>query len=108
MSSVLTKDSWSPEELTQSLDSSLRNAVLTTASFYTTICLFLASTRAIYEKKLLRFMKECPAVAARQKSEDFVSNKGKDAEQGNSCNSVLHVPGLLQSILISAFGIASE
>ncbi|XP_060087297.1 LEM domain-containing protein 1 [Heteronotia binoei] len=49
----------------------------------------LPSTRAIYEKKLLQFMKGCPAVAARQKGDDCVSDNGKDEEQGINTEVVL-------------------
>nr|XP_056701429.1 LEM domain-containing protein 1 [Euleptes europaea] len=44
----------------------------------------LPSTRTIYEKKLLQFMKECPAIAAGQKRDDCVSDTGKNAEQGRT------------------------
>ncbi|KAL8179039.1 UNVERIFIED_CONTAM: hypothetical protein K2H54_058851 [Gekko kuhli] len=54
----------------------------------------LPSTRSIYEKKLLQFMKECPAVAARQKSTYCVSDKGKDAEQGRTTEIVLETNSL--------------
>ncbi|XP_054837673.1 LEM domain-containing protein 1 [Eublepharis macularius] len=54
----------------------------------------LPSTRTVYEKRLLQFMKECPAVAARQKKDDCVSDKGKDAEQGRTTEVVLETTNL--------------
>ncbi|XP_015274836.1 PREDICTED: LEM domain-containing protein 1 isoform X2 [Gekko japonicus] len=54
----------------------------------------LPSTRAIYEKKLLQFMKDCPAVATRRKSDYCVSDKGKDAEQGRTTEIVLETNSL--------------
>ncbi|XP_048355016.1 LEM domain-containing protein 1 isoform X2 [Sphaerodactylus townsendi] len=49
----------------------------------------LPSTRTIYEKKLLQFMKECPARAAGQKWCDCVSEEGKDSEQGTTTTKVV-------------------
>ncbi|XP_077190841.1 LEM domain-containing protein 1 isoform X2 [Paroedura picta] len=54
----------------------------------------LPSTRTIYEKKLLQFMKESPAVADKQKTDDSVSDEGKDAEQGRTTQAALETNSL--------------